>query len=78
MRTTMKTKNEMQDSLVAGLARWRASLSDAYNEVEEAITDGRWDDVALMMAQISQKTAQTGTNLRNALAKNGMLTDVAE
>lgn len=74
----MKTRTEMQKALLGGLERWRASLSDAYNEVEQAIEDGRWDDVATMMAQISQKTAQTGINLRAALAKNGMLTDAAE
>jgi hypothetical protein len=71
----MKTTNEMQDAIIRGLERWRISLSDAYNGVEDAIREERWDDVATMMAQISQKTAQTGINMRAALAKNGMLSN---
>lgn len=69
----MKTSDEVRDGLLSGLKRWRKAQIEAYDELEEAVIQGRWQDVDDLMARLSQTTAQAGLNLRRVLTKNNLL-----
>ena len=71
----MKTRTEVRQGLLTGLDRWRDSLNSAYDEVQQAIEEERWEDVNNLMAKIAQQTAQAGLNLRRVLMKNNLMED---